>query len=47
MRKCWRAYKIAKAKGEKENVLKYATRIRSLQSELGVPQASFPELGLD
>ena len=46
LKKCWRAYKIAKVKGEKENMVKYAKRIRSLQLELGVPQAPFPELGL-
>ena len=46
LKKCWRAYKIAKVKSEKENMVKYANRIRSLQNELGVPQAPFPELGL-
>ena len=46
LKKCWRAYKIAKAKDEKENIMKYAKRIRSLQLELGVKQAEFPELGL-
>ena len=46
MKKCWRAYKIAKVKSERENMMKYAKRIRSLQLELGLPQASFPELEL-
>jgi hypothetical protein len=46
LKKCWRAYKIAKVKDEKENMLEYAKRIRSLQMELGLPQAPFPELGL-
>lgn len=46
LKKSWRAYKIAKVKVEKENMVEYAKRIRSLQLELGLPQASFPELGL-
>jgi len=46
LKKCWRAYKIAKVRAEKENMTKYAKRIRSLQLELGLPQAPFPELGL-
>jgi hypothetical protein len=47
LKKSWRAYKIAKVKGEKANMSEYAKRIRSLQLELGLPQASFPELGMD
>ncbi len=47
LKKCWRAYKIAKVKGEKDNMIEYAKRIRSLQRELGVQQAKFPELKLD
>ena len=46
LKKCWRAYKIAKVKDEKEKMAEYAKRIRSLQLELGLPQAPFPELGL-
>lgn len=46
LKKSWKAYKIAKVKGERENMLEYATRIRTLQKELGYPQAKFPELGL-
>jgi hypothetical protein len=46
LKKSWRAYKIAKVKDEKENMVEYAKRIRSLQKELGVAQAKFPELGL-
>jgi hypothetical protein len=33
-------------KDEKENMVEYAKRIRSLQKELGVTQAKFPELDL-
>lgn len=46
LKKCWRAYKIAKIKNEKEDMLEYANRIRTLQKELGVQQAKFPELNL-
>jgi hypothetical protein len=46
LKKCWRAYKIAKVKGEEANMVEYAKRVRSLQLELGLPQAPFPELGL-
>jgi hypothetical protein len=46
LKKCWRAYRIAKVRDEKEKMLEYAKRIRSLQRELGVAQASFPDLGL-
>lgn len=46
LKKSWKAYKIAKVKNETENMREYATRIRSLQNELGVPQAKFPELNL-
>ncbi len=37
---------MAKVKGEKDNLVEYAKRTRSLQVELGVPQAPFRELGM-
>jgi hypothetical protein len=46
LKKSWRAYKIAKVKDERENMVEYARRIRTLQGELGLSQAKFPELGL-
>jgi hypothetical protein len=46
LKKSWKAYKIAKVKKEKANMVEYATRIRTLQKELGLKQASFPELEL-
>lgn len=46
LKKCWRAYKIAKVKKDPEKMREYAVRIRALQEELGLPQASFPELKL-
>ncbi len=47
LKKAWRAYKIAKAQNDKPNMLKYAERIRTLQGELGLPTAKFPEIGLN
>jgi hypothetical protein len=47
LKKSWKAYKIAKAKNEKTNMIEYAKRIRSLQRELGVTQAKFPDLKLE
>ena len=37
LKKTWKAYKIAKVKGEKVGMLKYAHRIRDLQRELNLP----------
>jgi len=47
LKKAWRAYKIAKVQGDTTNMLKYAERIRTLQGELGVAKANFPEIGLN
>ncbi len=47
LKKAWRAYKIAKAGNDKPNMLKYAERIRTLQGELGLATAKFPEIGLN
>jgi len=47
LKKAWRAYKIAKVHGDTANMLKYAERIRTLQSELGLPKANFPDIGLN
>jgi hypothetical protein len=47
LKKSWKAYKIAKVKDERANMLEYAKRIRSLQRELGVVQAKFPDLNLN
>jgi hypothetical protein len=46
LRKAWKAYRIAKVQNSNTDMVKYATRIRSLQAELGVSQASFPDLNL-
>tara|TARA_B100000949_G_C13978728_1_gene324213 strand:- start:160 stop:339 length:180 start_codon:yes stop_codon:yes gene_type:complete len=47
LKKAWKAYKIAKVKNDKPRLTEYATRIRTLQNELGVAQAKFPELGME
>ena len=47
LKKAWKAYKIAKAQADKANMLKYAERIRTLQQQLGLPKANFPEIGLN
>lgn len=46
LRKTWKAYRIAKVQNNSIDMRKYAERIRSLQAELGVAQASFPDLNL-
>ncbi|MCL5068208.1 MAG: hypothetical protein M1368_07640 [Thaumarchaeota archaeon] len=46
LRKTWKAYRIAKVQNNNGDMRKYAERIRSLQAELGVAQAAFPELNL-
>lgn len=46
LRKAWKGYKIAKVQGDRVKMMEYATKIRKLEGELGVPVASFPELSL-
>ncbi|HVX02099.1 MAG TPA: hypothetical protein VHA09_03010 [Nitrososphaera sp.] len=46
LKKAWRGYKIAKVQGDNGKMKEYATKIRTLQGELGIAQASFPELGI-
>jgi hypothetical protein len=38
---------VAKIQNNMEDMKKYAERIRTLQGELGLAQAKFPELGLN
>jgi hypothetical protein len=47
LRKAWKGYKIAKVQGDRGKMMEYATKIRKLEGELGVPQASFPDLALN
>lgn len=46
LKKAWRGYKVAKVQKNTADMRKYAERIRTLQKELGVPQAKFPELDM-
>ena len=46
LRKAWKGYRIAKVQGDNARMKEYATRIQTLQGQLGVPQASFPNLGI-
>lgn len=46
LKKAWRGYKVAKIQNNTVDMKKYAERIRTLQKELGLPQAKFPELGM-
>jgi hypothetical protein len=46
LRKAWKGYRIAKVQGDNVRMKEYATRIKTLQGQLGVPQASFPNIGM-
>jgi hypothetical protein len=46
LRKAWKAYKIAKVQNDSARMKEYASRIRNLQTQLGVPQTRFPNAGL-
>jgi len=46
LRKAWKGYRIAKVQGDNARMREYATRIKTLQGQLGVPQASFPNIGM-
>jgi hypothetical protein len=46
LKKAWKAYKIAKVQNDKVRMMEYAKRIRTLQEELKVEKAKFPDLGL-
>ena len=46
LKKAWRGYKVAKIQNNMEDMRKYAERIRTLQKELGLEQAKFPDLEL-
>jgi hypothetical protein len=46
LKKAWKAYKIAKVQKDTAKMREYANRIRTLQDELKVKKATFPELGI-
>ena len=46
LKKAWKAYKIAKVQNDRTKMMEYAKRIQTLQKELGLQVAKFPDLGL-
>ena len=46
LRKAWKGYRIAKVHGDNVKMREYATKIRKIQTELGVSVASFPQLDI-
>ena len=46
LRKCWIGYKRAKAADDEILMREYAGRIQKVEEELGIPTASFPNLGM-
>lgn len=46
LKKAWRGYKIAKVQTDHAKMSEYAQKIRTLQNDLGIKQAEFPELNL-
>ncbi|MGD1834146.1 MAG: hypothetical protein ACPKQO_00310 [Nitrososphaeraceae archaeon] len=46
LKKAWLGYKIALAKGEEENLIKYAKIILKLQKALGFPLEDFSHIGV-
>ena len=41
LRKCWKAYKIAKVQHDIEKQKEYAERIKNLERELSIPESTF------
>jgi hypothetical protein len=41
LKKAWKAYKIAKVQNDGIRMKEYSERIRTLQTQLGVPQTTF------
>ncbi len=46
LRKAWKGYRIAKVQGDNTRMREYATRIKTLQTQLGVPEAKSPNIGM-
>ena len=46
MKKAWKGYRIAKVQKDFDKAKEYADRIRTLQTQLGLPLAKFPDLNL-
>jgi hypothetical protein len=46
LKKAWKGYKIAKVQQDRARMTEYAKKIKTLQSELGIKQSSFPDVGV-
>lgn len=46
LRKCWKGYKRAHSDNDDFLMREYAGRIQTLEEQLGIPTASFPNLGM-
>lgn len=46
LKKCWKGYRYAKAYNDDLLMREYAHRIQKIETELGIPTASFPNLGM-
>lgn len=44
LQKAWRQYRKAKEEVNTKKMTEYATKIRNLQSKLGLKQSEFPEI---
>lgn len=40
-RKCWKGFYIARSKDDSDKMAEYASRIRKLQQEIGIPATDF------
>jgi hypothetical protein len=46
LKKAWKGYRIAKVQNDFDKMTEYAGKIRTLQEQLGLPKARFPDLNL-
>jgi hypothetical protein len=46
LKKSWIGYKRAKSDNDRDLMIEYAKRIQTLETQLGIPTASFPNLGI-
>ena len=46
LRKAWKGYRIAKVQKDFDKMMSYAEKIRTLQEQLNLPKAKFPDLNL-
>jgi hypothetical protein len=46
LKKAWKGYKLAKYGGDEKLMREYAKRIQTIEKQIGIPTASFPNLGM-